>query len=82
MAKGADLLAARIREEAVERGVPIVRDVPLARALHAECLLGQEVPVEHFTQVARVLAFVMALKRRGAHAGVHTIPDPAQGGTL
>ncbi|WP_246836262.1 flagellar biosynthesis protein FlhB [Nesterenkonia sp. NBAIMH1] len=82
VAKGAELLAARIREEAVERGVPIVRDVPLARALHAECRLGQEVPVEHFTQVARVLAFVMALKRRGAHAGVHTIPDPAQGGTL
>lgn len=82
VAKGADLLAARIREEAGRHEVPIVRDVPLARALHSECRLGQEVPVEHYTAVARVLAFVMALKRRGSAAGVHMLPEPAAGGGL
>ncbi|GAB3846627.1 EscU/YscU/HrcU family type III secretion system export apparatus switch protein [Nesterenkonia populi] len=82
VAKGADLLAARIREEAAVQDVPIVRDVPLARALHTECKLGQEVPVEHFTAVARVLAFVTALKRRGSAAGVHTVPERTSGGAL
>ena len=77
-AKGAGTIAARIREEAETKGVPMVRDIPLARALHSACELGQEIPVELYNAVARVLAFVMALKNRGAAAGVHTMaPDPA-----
>ena len=48
-------------------------DIPLARALHAACELGQEIPVELYNAVARVLAFVMALKSRGAApAGIRT----------
>ena len=74
VAKGAGTMAGRIREEAEKERVPMVRDVPLARALHAACELGQEIPVEFYTAVAGVLAFVMALKSRGAAAGVHTVP--------
>ncbi|MEW1955593.1 EscU/YscU/HrcU family type III secretion system export apparatus switch protein [Terrabacter sp. NPDC080008] len=77
VAKGAGTIAARIRAEAEDRRVPMVRDVPLARALHAGCELGQEIPVELYTAVAGVLAFVMALKARGAAAGVHTVPHRA-----
>lgn len=78
VAKGAGTIAARIREEAQEKRVPMVRDIPLARALHAGCELGQEIPVELYGQVAVVLAFVMALKTRGNADGVHTVPDPAR----
>ena len=81
VAKGSGTIAARIREQATTDGVPMVRDIPLARALHAACELGQEIPVELYNQVARVLAFVMALKLRGAAAGVHTMTNPTAGGS-
>jgi flagellar biosynthesis protein FlhB len=74
VAKGAGHVAARIRKEANDKRVPLVEDIPLARALHAACELGQEIPAELFTQVAKVLAFVMALRRRGAAQGTHRVP--------
>lgn len=77
VAKGQGVIAARIREEAELRGVPMVRDVPLARSLHAACELGHEIPVELYHAVAVVLAFVAALRRRGSAAGVHTIAPTA-----
>ena len=46
-------IAARIREEAEAKSVPMVQDIPLARALHAACELGQEIPVELYNAVAR-----------------------------
>jgi flagellar biosynthetic protein FlhB len=49
----------------------MVQDIPLARALHASCDLGQEVPAQLFTAVARVLAFVMHLGARGVQGGFH-----------
>lgn len=73
VAKGQGLIAARIREEAEATGVPQVRDVPLARALHAACEIGHEIPAELYDSVARVLAFVMALNKRGAARGTHTM---------
>lgn len=76
VAKGAGPVADVIRAKAEEERVPIVRDVPLTRALHAACELGQEVPVDLYTPVARVLSFVMALKARGAAAGTHAPPRP------
>lgn len=78
VAKGAGTIAARIREQAETDRVPIVQDVPLARALHAACDVGQEIPVELYGAVARVLAFVMALRSRGATGGTHTITTPRQ----
>lgn len=77
VAKGAGVIAARIREQALIDRVPIVKDIPLARALHAGCDLGQEIPVELYNAVARVLAFVLALRQRGSAQGVHSLPDPA-----
>ncbi len=74
VAKGAGVVAARIRDEADRHRVPMVQDVPLARALHQACELGQEIPAQLYTAVARVLAFVLALKARGSAAGVHRPP--------
>jgi len=74
VAKGAGHVAARIRTVASEKRVPMVEDVPLARALHAACELGQEIPAHLYTAVARILAFVMALRRRGAASGTHKAP--------
>jgi flagellar biosynthetic protein FlhB len=74
VAKGAGAVAAAIRERATEHRVPMVEDVPLARALHAACDIGQEVPAELYGAVAQVLAFVMSLRSRGAAAGLHRPP--------
>jgi flagellar biosynthesis protein FlhB len=71
VAKGADEIAAKLREIAGESRVPMVQDIPLARALHASCDIGQEVPPQLFTAVARVLAFVMHLSARGVVGGFH-----------
>jgi flagellar biosynthetic protein FlhB len=77
VAKGAGVIAARIREQAETDRVPMVRDIPLTRALHAACDLGEEIPVDYYTPVARVLSFVMSLKARGAAlGGVHTMKQP------
>ena len=65
VAKGQGLIAARIREEAEKHNVPIVRDVPLARTLHAACKLGQAIPADLYEAVARLLAFVFNLKQAG-----------------
>jgi flagellar biosynthetic protein FlhB len=62
VAKGRGAVALRIREEAERHRVPIMQDIPLARGLYAACDLGQEIPVEMYEAVARVLAVVMALK--------------------
>jgi flagellar biosynthesis protein FlhB len=75
VAKGAGVIAARIREEAEGKGVPMVQDIPLARALHSACELGQEIPVELYRSVAAVLAFVMSLKTRGAARGIHRMKE-------
>ncbi|MCR2815612.1 EscU/YscU/HrcU family type III secretion system export apparatus switch protein [Microbacterium jiangjiandongii] len=75
VAKGSGLIAERIRDRATEAGVPLVRDIPLARALHGACALGQEIPADLYTAVAQVLVFVDTLKRRGSARGVHTLPQ-------
>lgn len=77
VAKGSGHLAARIRARATESGVPMVSDVPLARALYAACEVEAEVPMHLYVAVAQVLAFVMALKKRGAVLGVHANPNPS-----
>jgi flagellar biosynthetic protein FlhB len=63
VAKGQGFIAQRIREEAEKHNVPIVRDVPLARTLHAACKLGQAIPPDLYEAVARLLAFVFTLNR-------------------
>lgn len=76
VAKGAGMIAAKIREKAGEANVPIVRDIPLARALHAQCEVGQEIPADLYAPVAGVLSFVLSLKRRGNVGGFHQAAVP------
>jgi flagellar biosynthetic protein FlhB len=77
IAKGQGEIATKIRELALEHRVPMVQDVPLARALHASCEVGVEISAEFYGAVAKVLAFVMSLKARGSAAGLHRNPDSA-----
>jgi flagellar biosynthetic protein FlhB len=58
VAKGADILAAKIREVAKENRVPLVPNPPLARALYKKCEIGDAVPKELFQPVAEVLAYI------------------------
>jgi flagellar biosynthesis protein FlhB len=77
VAKGQGAIATKIRELASEHRIPMVQDVPLARALHAGVEVGMEIPAEFYGTVAKVLAFVMSLKAKGSAAGVHRNPNPA-----
>jgi flagellar biosynthetic protein FlhB len=63
VAKGADLIALKIREIAGKHDIPIVENVPLARALYATVEIDEEIPVEHYHAVAEIIGYVMGLKR-------------------
>jgi flagellar biosynthetic protein FlhB len=76
VAKGTDLLAARIREIATENGVPIIEAPPLARALYRTVELGREVPAALYVTVAQVLTYVYQLKAC-IDRGVKPPPAPA-----
>jgi flagellar biosynthesis protein FlhB len=58
LAKGRDLLAAQIREEAQWAGVPIVENPPLARSLYRQVEQGQAIPYELYAAVAAILAWL------------------------
>lgn len=66
LAKGKDLLAARIRQVAQQNRIPIVERPPLARALYAAVDVGQEIPPAFYRAVAEVLAYVYQLSRKVA----------------
>jgi flagellar biosynthetic protein FlhB len=63
VAKGTDAIALKIREVAKAHDIPIVENVPLARALHATVEIDDEIPVEHYHSVAEIIGYVMGLKR-------------------
>lgn len=62
VAKGADLLALKIRDLAREARVPVLQAPPLARALYAHTELDREIPAALFAAVAQVLAYVYQLR--------------------
>jgi flagellar biosynthetic protein FlhB len=64
VAKGADVLAAKIKEFAKEDRIPIVPNIRLARALYKQCEVGDTVPRELFSAVAEVLAHVYKILGR------------------
>jgi flagellar biosynthetic protein FlhB len=64
VAKGVDAAALRIREVAREHNVPIVENVPLARALYAAVDIDEIIPREHFEAAAKVIGFVMQKRAR------------------
>jgi flagellar biosynthetic protein FlhB len=63
VAKGVDTLAFKIREIAKAHDIPIVENVPLARALYATVEIDDEIPLEHYHAVAEIIGYVMGLRR-------------------
>ena len=64
VAKGADLMALRIRDAAQDAKVPVLQAPPLARALYAHAELDARCPAALFAAVAQVLAHVYQLRAR------------------
>jgi flagellar biosynthesis protein FlhB len=82
VAKGADLLALKIRDLAKESKVPVLQAPPLARALYAHAEVDREVPAALFAAVAQVLAWVYQLRASMAGQGAQpaepqALPVPA-----
>jgi flagellar biosynthetic protein FlhB len=79
VAKGADLLAMRIRDVAKGASVPVLQAPMLARALYAHGEIDQEIPSALYTAVAQVLAYVYQLKAamrgQGVMPGAMPTPD-------
>ncbi len=63
VAKGADLVALKIREIAAANNVPIVEDKPLAQALFRSVEIGQDIPEKLFQAVAQLLAYIYRVKQ-------------------
>jgi flagellar biosynthetic protein FlhB len=81
VAKGADLVAARIREIATEHAVPIFEAPPLARVLHRNVDIGDEVPSSLYVAVAQVLSYVFQLRvaqRSGGQPPAKPVVDVAE----
>ena len=83
VAKGADAVAARIRELAAEHKVPLLEAPPLARALFRHTELGDEIPATLYAAVAEVLAYVFQLRHfqqaGGAYPNAPTaLPVPSE----
>ena len=74
VAKGRDLIAARIKEIAQAHDVPLFSAPPLARALYRSTKIGQQIPVGLYTAVAQVLAYILQIKE-AATAG-RKLPEP------
>lgn len=62
IAKGTDDVAGRIRELAAKTKIPIVRNPPLARVLYDTTDLDEDIPIEHYQAVAKVIGYVYKLK--------------------
>jgi flagellar biosynthetic protein FlhB len=63
IAKGADLIAQRIKHIAQEHGIPMIEDRPLAQSLYKTVDVGEEIPEKLFQAVAQVLAYIYRLKK-------------------
>ena len=67
VAKGKNYLALRIREIAQQNMIPIVENQPLARALYADCEVGQDIPIQLYRAVAEVLAYIFRITGAKQH---------------
>jgi flagellar biosynthetic protein FlhB len=74
LAKGADDVAARIREVATQHKIPVLRNPPLARVLYDTTDIDDEIPMEHYQAVAKIIGYVYRLKGK-------TIDTPAKPGS-
>ncbi len=64
VAKGAGILAQRIRKLALEHGIPIVEKKPLAQALYRDVDVNRPIPQDKYAAVAEILAYVYQLKNK------------------
>ncbi len=64
IAKGVDAVAARIREAAALAGVPIRRDPPTARSIHAMVDIGEEIRKEHYAAVAAAIHYAEEMRKK------------------
>ncbi len=64
VAKGADVIAAKIREVAADNAVPIVENKPLARALYNEVEIGDTIPEKFYEAMSIILAEVYKMSGR------------------
>jgi len=69
IAKGAGIIAGRIRQLALENGIPVLERKPLAQALYREVEVNQEIPEDKYAAVAELLAYVYQLQGK-------EIPNP------
>jgi len=69
VAKGVDEVAARIREAAMNAAIPIRRDPPTARAIHATIALGQEIQPEHYEAVAAAIRYSDRIRKLARKRG-------------
>lgn len=70
VAKGADLVAQRIKKIAAENNVPLHEDVQLARALYKDCEIGDEIPENLYKAVAQILAYIFQLKNKNGRKSI------------
>lgn len=75
VAKGVDEIAARIRQRAMEHGVPIHADPPTARALFASTDLGAPIQPDHYRAVAAAIRFAEAMRQRAQSRSPTTHQD-------
>lgn len=66
VAKGKRLIAARIKQIAIENGIPIVEDKPLARTMYDKVVVGFPIPADFFAAIAEIMAYVYRLKHKVA----------------
>jgi flagellar biosynthesis protein FlhB len=64
VAKGADMMAKRIREIARKNEVPVIENPPLARSLYRSVEAGRTIPIEFFRAIAELLAYVYKQRER------------------
>ena len=76
IAKGADLVAAKIRELGAQHNVPVLESPALARAIYKHADINDEIPAQLYTAVAEVLAYVFQLKSWREHGGMAPLPLP------
>ncbi len=70
VAKGADVIAGKIREIAKEHGITVLESPPLARALFAHAELDEQIPEALYIAVAEVLAYVFQLRSYQSNGGL------------
>jgi flagellar biosynthetic protein FlhB len=66
LAKGKRIIAEKIKQLAIENGIPIIEDRPLARGMYDKIEVGFPIPADFFTAVAEIMAYVYRLKHRKA----------------